>query len=98
MKNYSEAERLEHVGNWKKGNLSKAAYAKSAGIIPTTFYAWAGGTAPHKEQGFVEINKNGLAAGAKDIVIEKGGITIRVSMTTGQKELQAILGALGNIQ
>jgi len=98
MKNYSEKERLEHIENWKRSSLSKASYAKSAGIIPTTFYSWAGGMTPHKEQGFVEINKNGLTASAKDIVVEKGSITIHVPLTADLRDLQKILGALGNIQ
>jgi|GEM_PF-2688076 len=40
VKKYGEQERLEHIKNWKKGTLSQTAYAKSAGIIPTTFFTW----------------------------------------------------------
>ena len=98
MKKHTEKERLEHIENWKRSSLSKTAYAKSAGIIPTTFYTWTGGMTPHEGQGFVEINKNGLTASARDIVIEKGCITIRVPLAAEQEYLQKILGVLGNIQ
>ena len=56
MRNYSEQERLKHVENWKKGTISKAVYAKSAEIVPTTFYTWTQEkNNKKKEQGFVEI-------------------------------------------
>ena len=54
MRNYTEKEKHEHLENWKSGTLSKAGYAKSAGIIPTTFYSWAKEKSEEK-QGFVEI-------------------------------------------
>jgi len=95
MKNYSEAERLEHVENWKKGSLSKTAYAKSAGIIPTTFYTWAQGTGAG-EQAFVEVPREKVIGKAPGITIEKGSITIHVPLSTELKTLQTVFKALGN--
>ena len=39
-KSYTKAERQQHIEEWKRSSLSKTAYAKSAGIITTTFYNW----------------------------------------------------------
>jgi acyl CoA:acetate/3-ketoacid CoA transferase alpha subunit len=94
MKSYTETERQEHLENWKQGTLSKAAYAQSAGILPTTFYTWTRGTTENEKQGFVEINKQAFVGNNQNIVIEKGTITVRMPMTTGMKELQTVLGAL----
>ena len=98
MKKHTEKERLEHVENWKSSSMSKTAYAKSVSIKPTTFYTWITGRRTPKGQGFVEINKNSMAGNIPNIVIKKNDITIQVPLTTGQTELQTILGALGDKQ
>ena len=90
MKNYSETERLTHVEKWKNGTLSKAAYAKSAGIIPTTFYKWAQ-QAEIKKQRFVEIDRMNIPKNIQDMVIEKDDVIIRLPLSTGIKELQTLL-------
>ena len=94
MKNYTEEERRVHLENWKSGGLSKAAYAKSAGIYTTTFYTWTRGQASKEKQNFVEINKRLIQKANNDLVIEKGNITIRVPMPALEKELQAVFAAL----
>ena len=98
MKMYTEAEREEHVKNWKSGTQSKAAYAKSAGIISTTFYNWTRNKTSKGRQDFVEINKRVIPKTTEDMIIEKGSITIRVPITTGPKELQAVFTALEGSQ
>jgi len=98
MKSYTEKERREHLNAWKNGSLSKAAYAKSAGIYPTTFYTWTRDKSGKVEQEFVEINKRVITKTTDDIIIEKGSITIRLPLLTGVKELQTIFMALGGIQ
>jgi transposase-like protein len=96
MRNYTEAERLEHVESWKSGKLSRAAYAKSAGIVPTTFYTWIR-HAESKGQNFVEIDRRIIPGNTQDMVIERGSIRICLPVSTGKKELQTIFEALGNI-
>ena len=95
MKSFSKAERLKHVENWESGTLSKAAYAKTAGLHPTTFYTWIR-KAPTGKKEFVEIKQNAFNGGSQNVVIEKGNITVHVPLTAGLKELQTILGALGS--
>ena len=95
MKKYGETERLRHVEDWKKGTLSKAGYAKSAGIVPTTFYTWVR-QAENKGQRFVEIDRGIIPKSIQDMVIEKGSIIIRLPLSIGAKELETIFEALGN--
>ena len=95
MKIYAEIERQEHMENWKKGTLSKAAYAKAAGIHPTTFYTWVRGTTDVGKQSLVEIPKKKLAVSSGSLRIEKGSITVHVPLCTGMKDLQTIFAALG---
>ena len=97
MKKHSKAERLEHVENWRKGGLSKAAYAKSEGLIPTTFYTWARGLDVQK-QTFVEIPRGKVFAREKGIVIETGKITISLPLCADIKELQKVFSVLGGMK
>ena len=97
MKNYTEAERQEHLEKWKSGTLSKAAYAKSAGIYPTTFYTWTREKRSRGKKGFVEINKKLLLKPSQNIIIEKGTYTIRVPLSVEVKELHAVFSALEGI-
>jgi transposase-like protein len=94
MKNYADTERLRHVETWKNGTMSSAAYAKSVGIIPTTFYTWIR-QAENKEQNFVEIGRKIMPGSIQDMAIEKDGIVIRLPISTGAKELKTIFEALG---
>jgi len=97
MRIYTKAERQQHIEEWKKGTLSKTAYAKSAGIMPTTFYNWTRGS-DNEHQGFVEIRQGKICDNTHGITIEKGNVTIRVPLTSGIRELQTIFNALGGIQ
>ena len=94
MKSYTGTERIKHVENWKNGTLSKAAYAKSVGIQPTTFYTWIRLNCEKNPPGFAEINRSIFAESTKDITIEKGGITIRMPLSVSTRELQNIFEAL----
>jgi len=87
MKKYGEQERLEHIENWKKGTLSQTAYAKSAGIIPTTFYTWI---REKKGKGFAEIPLQNITENKNEITIEKKGVHVRVSPSANIEELQNI--------
>ena len=94
MKKHTEIERQEHVENWKNGTLSKAAYAKSVGLLPTTFYTWVKDKAKGNEQNFVEIRQKRLSDSSQDIVIEKGSLIIRLPPSIGMKELQTVICSL----
>ena len=97
-KSYTKVERQQHIEEWKISSVSKAVYAKSAGISPTTFYNWF--REPENEkQKFVEINHRGkFFDNPQEIVIEKGHITIRVPLSSGIRELQTIFTALEGAQ
>ena len=94
MKSYTGTERIKHVENWKNGTLSKAAYARSVGIQPTTFYTWTQGSNDKKRQAFVKISNKVFAECSKDITIEKGSITIRIPLSVSKKELCTVFEAL----
>jgi len=97
-KSYTKVERQQHIEDWKISSVSKAVYAKSAGISPTTFYNWF--REPDNEKGnFVEINHRGkVFDNPHEIVIENGSISIRVPLSLGKRELQTIFEALGSVQ
>ena len=96
MKNYAKAERLTHVENWKKGTVSRAAYAKSVGIVPTTFYTWIR-QAENKGRDFVEIDQKIIPKNIQEMAIEKGSLIIRLPLSIGAKGLQTIFTSLGNL-
>ena len=93
MKNYTEAERREHIKKWKKSSLAKAEYAKSAGILPGTFYKWAQGK-EEGNRGFVEIRRKRLPESHQGMAIEKYGITVRIPFPVDVKELGKVFAAL----
>jgi hypothetical protein len=97
MRSYTKRERQHHIEEWEKGFLSKTAYAKSAGIMPTTFYNWFKGSNKY-EQDFVEIHQDKLLCNRQEIIIEKSGIIIRVPLSSGIKELRTIFESLGVVQ
>ena len=94
MKNYTITERQEHVENWKSGTVSKAAYAKAAGLHPTTFYTWV--RKAGKLPGFVELPTSVLprTANTPEIRIEKGDIKIHIPLGLGYADLRALMEAL----
>ena len=98
MKNYSKKERQKHVENWEKGTLTRAAYAKSAGIQRATFYKWAQKVNTEPHQDFVEIKKKRFVADiSNEIIIQKSGIVIRVPCSMELTQLQIIFTALENM-
>ena len=78
----------------KQGGLSKAAYSKTSGISPATFYNWTRNETGKEKQSFVEINKQLLMGKNEEIVIEKDRIIIRLPFSSGMKELQTVFAAL----
>ena len=97
MKIYTEKERDKHVEKWKTGGLSKAAYAKTAGIHQTTFCRWTHTTKKEK-QGFVEIHQAKIPKTTGEIVVEKGSLIIRVPLSSGIKELESVFIALEGVK
>jgi transposase-like protein len=98
MRSYTEQEKQEHIRNWEKGGLSKAAYAKSAGIGKVTFYYWLKCKVKNENQGFIEIPKKVFTSNEQSMAIEKGSITVRIPLTVTIKELQNVITALGGTQ
>jgi len=99
-KRYTKREQQEHLENWEEGGMSKNAYAIASGISPRTFIGWTWRTEKptKKKQNFVEIKKAMLVDPPRDMVIERGDITIRLPLTVGMKEMQTVFMALGGIQ
>ena len=93
MRHYTESERREHVENWKNGGLSKKAYARSAGILPTTFYTWVRGK-ESRSKDFEEIRQKVIPKNPQGIIIEKDGITVRIPLSMDVKELENVFIAL----
>ena len=97
-KSYTKSERQQHIEEWKISSLSKTAYAKSAGISPTTSYNWFHGS-DKENHNFIEIAHQGkIFDNPQEMVIEKGHITIRVPLSSGIRELQTIFIALEGVQ
>ena len=97
MKKYSRTEREKHLKNWENGTLSRAGYAKSAGIRMTTFYKWTQDLDKPK-QGFVKINRNKITGNFENIIFEKNNIVLSIPITAGLEELKTVFEALGLIQ
>ena len=99
MRSYTEKERQEHLENWRKGELSKNQYALSAGLVPRTFIGWTWREEENGEkQQFVEISQKMQTGSAQQIVIEKGGLSVRLPLAVGVKELYTVFAALGGVQ
>ena len=97
-KSYTKVERRQHIEEWKISSVSKAVYAKSAGISATTFYNWFR-EPDNEKRNFVEINHQGkFFNNPQEMVIEKGRISIRVPLSSGTRELQTIFAALEGVQ
>ena len=96
MKSYTESERREHVEKWERGELSKKAYTRSAGILPTTFYTWVRGK-ENTNRDFVEVRRKVLPESTQGIIIEKDGMTIRLPNCMDTKELENVFTALRGI-
>ena len=98
MIHYTNEERQEHLAKWKENGVSKYEYAKSAGIIPRTFYTWTRKSSYHGERSFVEISSEVLMPSPRNIFIKKGDIRVCVPLKVGLRELQNIFGALGGVK
>ena len=98
MKHFTKKEQEEHLDRWRRGGLSKNSYAIKAGINPRTFIGWTWRERKGQDKGFVEIPQKMLVGGLQEIVIEKGGFTVRIPLTVCMKDLQTVFGALGGMQ
>jgi len=97
MKKYTRQEREKFIEDWKNGSLSKTDYAKSIGLKVTTFYKWAEGIVKPK-QNFVEIDPKKITNPVREIIIEKGSLTVHIPMSVSNNELQTVLHALEGIK
>ena len=94
-KYFTKKERQEHLEKWRKGGLSKNAYALKAGLNPRTFIGWTWLKPAEKDTDFVEIPEKAFGCFSGDIVIEKGNIRVRLPISIGKGELQTVITALG---
>ena len=97
-KHLTKKEQQEHLEKWKESGLSKNAYALKTGLNPRTFIDWTWQKAVKKEKGLVEIPKKMFIGTARDIVIEKGEITVRMPAFAGETELRKVFCALGGLR
>ena len=94
-KHLTKKEQEEHLRMWKKGGLSKNAYALKAGINPRTFIGWTWLKEKEKETGFVEIPRKVFSERIEKILIRKGSIKVYLPLTVSAEGLQTIFAALG---
>jgi len=93
---YSKEEKAKLLEGWKQSGKSVCAYVKENGLVRWTFHkrlkaergSW---------QRFVEIplRAERPAPNAPEIVIEKGGVTIRVPLVISGGALRAVMEGLG---
>ena len=92
---YSEEEKAMWLEDWKRSGKSVNAYARENGLVPWTFNKW---TKEEREpqSGFVEIPAPVMPAPhAPEIVIEKGGVKIRIPLAASGGTLRAVMEGLG---
>ena len=96
----SKEEKLMWLEDWKRSGKKAWTYAKENGLIPQTFCTWVKRAEETKGKSFVEVPKQLIPAVVPlaEMVIETGGLKIRLPLTISTVELKTILAALGKFQ
>ena len=97
---FSKEEKRMWLEDWKQSGKKAWAYAKENGLIPQTFCSWVKRAEEKITAGFIEVPKQLLPAAVplQEMVIETGGLKIRIPLTVCATELQTIFAALGRLQ
>ena len=93
---YTQEEKTMWLEDWSRSGKKAWSYAKENGLIPQTFCSWVKRAEGKKPSGFVEIPKKVTSpvVQSQEMVIETGGLKIRIPLTTHMDELQTILAAV----
>ena len=93
---YSKEERSMFLEDWKRGGKSAWKYAKENRLSWKTFKRWTENTNPEKPC-FVEVPAQIIKPLPQmpEILIEKGGVKIRIPLVIGRNELRAVMEGLG---
>ena len=93
---YSQEEKAMWLEDWKASGKKAWAYARENGLIPQTFVGW---TKREGKGGFVEIPAQAITPlkQVHEIIIEKRDMKIRIPLSAGVKELQALFSVLGAV-
>jgi transposase-like protein len=98
MTKYSNEEKEKWLEEWRGSGKSPWTYAKENGIRPQTFTTWV--KKEKKVPGFVEIHPEagrGTPAAQGEILIERGGLRIRLPSNTGIREVCAVVECVGGL-
>ena len=93
---FSKEEKMMWLEDWSRSGKKAWTYAKENGLIPQTFCTWVKRAEGKKPSSFVEITKKVTSpvVQSQEMVIETGGLKIRMPLTTRLDELQTILAAV----
>jgi transposase-like protein len=100
---FSEEEKAMWLEDWRGSGGSAWAYAKANGLNPQTFIKWTkAGTAGETHGAkpcFVELPAviTPPPQQAREILVEKGDVRIRIPADLGRGELRAIMEGLGGV-
>jgi hypothetical protein len=96
MTRYSIEEKTKPLADWRGSGKKAWVYAKENGINPQTFSTWTKREGP----GFVEVKQavgTGMLALGNEILIEKGGLKIRLPLSMGEAGLRMIFQTIGSL-
>jgi transposase-like protein len=94
MTRYSAEEKAAWLEQWKTSGKGAWVFAEEHGIRGQTFSQWV----KKQESGgrqFVEIRAERIACCAGEIVVEKGGIKVRLPLGMSGKEIRAVMEGTG---
>ena len=93
---YSTEEKAKMLEEWERSGKKAWRYAQENGLIPQTFCRWAK-KERGKGTGFVAVAARAVVPvlAAREIVIEKGDIRIRLPLDVRHNELRTVVEALG---
>ena len=93
---YSKEEKAKLLEGWRQSGKSICAYVKENGLVRWTFHKWLKAERDFG-QWFVQIPAPAErpAPHTSEIVIEKGGVTIRVPLGASGSILLAVMEGLG---
>ena len=92
----SKEEKEMWLEDWKRSGKKAWTYAKENNLTPQTFSSWVKRSEAKIHSGFVEVSKQIKThiTNLPEIRIEKGGITIYVSLAVWTESSEAVIEGL----
>jgi hypothetical protein len=93
----SKEEKAMWLEDWRQSGKSAWAYAKTSGLNPQTFVKWTKEGTEAKPC-FVQVPTPVMSSmqHEPEILIEKGEVKIHIPLSSGNRELQAVIQWLGH--